>query len=110
MNSLYSHGQRQIGSLNADLDAMASATAPSASLQGSSALARNSGLSHGLTSILLHLLCLPRQIGQIAASIAALSRTIDDFESMAKKELISAKQEKALMCVPDSARSLIDAF
>lgn len=37
--------------------------------------------------------------GQIAASLAALSRTIEDYDSMAKKEMVSAKQEKALMCV-----------
>lgn len=39
MNSLYSHGQRQIGSLNADLETMAAAAAPSASLQGALRLA-----------------------------------------------------------------------
>ena len=33
--------------------------------------------------------------GQISASLASLSRTIDDYAEMAKKELVHAKQEKA---------------
>jgi Golgi SNAP receptor complex protein 2 len=37
--------------------------------------------------------------GQIAASLAALNRTVDDYDSMAKKEMIKAKQEKAFMRV-----------
>ncbi|THC92987.1 hypothetical protein EYZ11_007548 [Aspergillus tanneri] len=38
---------------------------------------------------------LPCFIGQIAASLASLSRTIDDYAALAKKELIPEKQEKA---------------
>lgn len=34
-------------------------------------------------------------LGQISASLAALNRTIDDYDSMAKREMIKAKQEKA---------------
>lgn len=33
--------------------------------------------------------------GQIAASLASLSRTVDDYSALSKKELIPAKQEKA---------------
>jgi len=33
--------------------------------------------------------------GQISASLTSLSRTIDEYAEMAKKELIPAKQEKA---------------
>lgn len=36
--------------------------------------------------------------GQISASLAAMQRTIDDYDSMAKRELIKVKQEKAQMC------------
>ncbi len=36
-------------------------------------------------------------IGQISASLAAMNRTVDDYDSMAKREMIKAKQEKALM-------------
>jgi hypothetical protein len=38
-------------------------------------------------------------LGQISASLAAMQRTIDDYDSMAKREMIKAKQEKALMLV-----------
>jgi hypothetical protein len=36
-------------------------------------------------------------LGQISASFAAMHRTIDDYDSMAKREIIKAKQEKAQM-------------
>lgn len=39
--------------------------------------------------------------GQISASLAAFNRTIDDYETMAKKEMIKAKQEKAFMYALD---------
>jgi hypothetical protein len=38
-------------------------------------------------------------LGQISASLAAMHRTVDDYDSMAKREIIKAKQEKAQMCV-----------
>ncbi|KAH8991907.1 golgi SNAP receptor complex member bos1 [Lactarius hatsudake] len=34
-------------------------------------------------------------LGQISASLAGMSRTIDDYDSMAQREIIKAKQEKA---------------
>ncbi|KAI9763344.1 MAG: protein transport protein bos1 [Geoglossum simile] len=37
----------------------------------------------------------PALQGQISASLTSLSRTIDDYNGMAKRELIPAKQEKA---------------
>jgi len=37
--------------------------------------------------------------GQISASLSGLNRTIDDYDSMAKREMIKAKQEKAVMSV-----------
>jgi hypothetical protein len=33
--------------------------------------------------------------GQISASLSAMQRTIDDYDSMAKREMIKLKQEKA---------------
>jgi golgi SNAP receptor complex member 2 len=36
-------------------------------------------------------------LGQISASLAAMARTIDDYDAMAKREMIKAKQEKAQM-------------
>jgi len=69
MNSLYTSGVRQTNSLQADIERLKSGD-HSASLSG-----------------------------QISASLAAMHRTIDDYDSMAKREMIKAKQEKALMRV-----------
>ncbi|KAI0040321.1 V-snare-domain-containing protein [Auriscalpium vulgare] len=65
MNSLYTLGVRQTSSIQADLER----------------------LRGGDTSASL--------LGQISASLAAMSRTIDDYDSMARREMIKAKQEKA---------------
>ncbi|KAF9529426.1 golgi SNAP receptor complex member bos1 [Crepidotus variabilis] len=65
MNSLYTSGVRQTNSLQADLERL-----------------KNGDNSSAL-------------LGQISASLAAMSRTIDDYDSMAKREMIKAKQEKA---------------
>ncbi|CAE6435953.1 unnamed protein product [Rhizoctonia solani] len=69
MNSLYTLGLKQTASINGDLDKLRSGDSSSA-VQG-----------------------------QISASLAAFNRTIDDYEIMAKKEIIKAKQEKAFMRV-----------
>ncbi|KAI0790785.1 V-snare-domain-containing protein [Abortiporus biennis] len=69
MNSLYTLGVRQTNSIQADLERM-----------------RNGDSSASL-------------IGQVSASLAAMSRTVDDYDSMAKREIIKAKQEKAMMRV-----------
>ncbi|KAI0061936.1 V-snare-domain-containing protein [Artomyces pyxidatus] len=65
MNSLYTLGVRQTSSIQADLER----------------------LRGGDTSASL--------LGQISASLAGMSRTIDDYDSMARREMIKAKQEKA---------------
>ncbi|KAH9976381.1 hypothetical protein BGW80DRAFT_1293359 [Lactifluus volemus] len=65
MNSLYTLGVRQSSSIQADLDR----------------------LRGGDTSASL--------LGQISASLAGMSRTIDDYDAMARREIIKAKQEKA---------------
>ncbi|KAF9049841.1 golgi SNAP receptor complex member bos1 [Panaeolus papilionaceus] len=69
MNSLYTSGVRQTNSLQADMEKLRSGD--------------NS----------------PALLGQISASLAAMHRTIDDYDSMAKREMIKAKQEKAQMRV-----------
>ncbi|EGO00002.1 hypothetical protein SERLA73DRAFT_180358 [Serpula lacrymans var. lacrymans S7.3] len=69
MNSLYTLGVRQTNSLHADLER----------------------LRNGDNSVSL--------LGQISASLAAMQRTVDDYDSMAKREIIKAKQEKAQMRV-----------
>jgi len=69
MNSLYTSGMRQTNSLQADLERL-----------------RNGDNS-------------PALLGQISASFSAMQRTIDDYDSMTRREIIKAKQEKAQMRV-----------
>ncbi|KAF8967840.1 golgi SNAP receptor complex member bos1 [Flammula alnicola] len=69
MNSLYTSGVRQTNSLQADMERL-----------------RNGDNS-------------PALLGQISASLSAMHRTIDDYDSMTKREIIKAKQEKAQMRV-----------
>ncbi|KAF4621312.1 hypothetical protein D9613_000771 [Agrocybe pediades] len=69
MNSLYTSGVRQTNSLQADIERL-----------------RNGDHS-------------PALLGQISASLSAMQRTIDDYDSMTKREIIKAKQEKAQMRV-----------
>ncbi|EKM54141.1 uncharacterized protein PHACADRAFT_145798 [Phanerochaete carnosa HHB-10118-sp] len=69
MNSLYTLGVRQTNSIQSDLERL-----------------RNGDSSAAL-------------LGQISASLAAMARTVDDYDSMAKREMIKAKQEKAMMRV-----------
>ncbi len=35
--------------------------------------------------------------GQISASLAALHRTVEDYDSVARREMLKARQEKAQM-------------
>jgi Golgi SNAP receptor complex protein 2 len=100
MNSLYTSGVRQTSSLQADLErlrngdhsaALLGATALSSSLLSATYL-----LAWLISPSLLGLLCFP---GQISASLAAMHRTIDDYDTMAKREIIKSKQEKAQMFV-----------
>ncbi|KAL9111802.1 MAG: hypothetical protein Q9227_003861 [Pyrenula ochraceoflavens] len=68
MNPLFNSAQRQSTSLRKDLDAFSSAPpTSSAALQG-----------------------------QISASLASLSRTVDDYASLSKAELNESKKEKAV--------------
>jgi hypothetical protein len=47
-------------------------------------------------------------VGQIAASLASLSRTIDDYSALSKRELIPEKQEKAFERVKNFRAELQD--
>ncbi|PFH50917.1 hypothetical protein AMATHDRAFT_75305 [Amanita thiersii Skay4041] len=69
MNSLYTSAVRQTNSIQSDLER----------------------LKNGDSS--------PSLLGQISASLAAMQRTVDDYDSMAKREMIKVKQEKAQMRV-----------
>lgn len=46
--------------------------------------------------------------GQIAASLSSLSRTIDDYSALSKKELIPEKQQKAFDRVKNFRTELAD--
>jgi len=71
MNSLYNSGVRQTSSIQNDLERLRSG-------------------DHSASLLAL---------GQISVSLSALQRTVDDYDAMAKREIIKAKQEKAQMRV-----------
>ncbi|KAG0293688.1 protein transport protein bos1 [Dissophora globulifera] len=66
MNSLYNHALKQVNALQRDLGKFQSGEDTSVALQG-----------------------------QIAATVNAFKRSIDDYDAMAKKEMIDVKREKA---------------
>jgi hypothetical protein len=70
MNSLYSLCRRQVTSLQTDLtelETIATTTGTTASLNG-----------------------------QITASLSALNRTIEDYDNMARREIVEVHKEKAM--------------
>ncbi|KEI40978.1 uncharacterized protein L969DRAFT_46206 [Mixia osmundae IAM 14324] len=77
MNSLYTLATRQTASISSDLSRWEAGM-----------------LSEGERKAL---------IGQVTASLAGLSRTVDDYENMSRRELVQEKQDKALLhvcCLP----------
>ncbi|KAJ7594421.1 golgi SNAP receptor complex member bos1 [Mycena floridula] len=92
MNSLYTSGVRQTNSIQTDLERLRNGE-NSASLLGALAVL------HIYASMLTAVASIISLLGQISASLAAMQRTIDDYDSMAKREIIKAKQEKAQMRV-----------
>ncbi|KAI5844972.1 hypothetical protein DFP73DRAFT_526448 [Morchella snyderi] len=48
----------------------------------------------------------PALQGQISASLASLARTIDDYDSMARREIVPAKQEKAFQRVKNFRKEM----
>lgn len=54
------------------------------------------------------MLILGRVAGQISASLASFSRTIDDYAALAKSELIPEKKEKAIEREKSFRASLLD--
>ncbi|KPV74552.1 uncharacterized protein RHOBADRAFT_37599 [Rhodotorula graminis WP1] len=77
MNSLYTLALRQSSALSADLKHLDSLADPASASSSSSKPPAS-----------LH--------GQVNASLAALERTVDDYDAMARREIIDAKREKAL--------------
>ncbi|KAJ3554210.1 hypothetical protein NM688_g3228 [Phlebia brevispora] len=85
MNSLYTLGVRQTNSIQADLERLRSGDTSAALL--------------GLHPLSGSLAFVRASVCMISASLAAMTRTVDDYDSMAKREIIKAKQEKAMMRV-----------
>lgn len=70
MNSLYNNALKQVNAIQADLDKYETSQDTSPAAQGA-----------------------------MTASFASLQRTIDDYDAMAKREIITVKQEKAVVRV-----------
>lgn len=88
---LFNSALKQSASVRKDLEAFAdSPTGASLALQGKPELETLLILCNILANISIWLL------GQISASLASFSRTIDDYDGMVKKELVPAKQEKGI--------------
>ncbi|KAA8909145.1 membrin [Sphaerosporella brunnea] len=81
MNSLFNSALKQSQSLKRDLEAFSNSPATAS----------------------------PALQGQISASLAALARTIDDYESTARRELIPAKKEKAEARVKSFRKELAES-
>jgi hypothetical protein len=75
VNALYTHALRQSTSLQADLTALEQAYTSANSFNTASLN------------------------GQINASFAAFDRTVDDYDAMARREIVEAKREKAVTYV-----------
>ncbi|KAJ5698016.1 synaptobrevin [Penicillium macrosclerotiorum] len=80
MNSLFNSALKQSSAIRRDLDLFAQSPATST----------------------------PALQGQVAASLASLSRTVDDYSALSKKELIPEKQEKAFERVKNFRTELAD--
>ena len=87
MNALYTHALRQTSSITSDLQVLEN------SLRGGSSNGE-AGSSHS-TSLQGNGVDTTSLNGQIVASLAALQRTVDDYENMARRELIEANKGKA---------------
>lgn len=88
MNSLYTSGVRQTNSLQADMERLRNGD-NSPALLGEPHLLLGFVQRDSTNQVFF--------IGQISASLSAMQRTIDDYDSMTKREIIKAKQEKGQM-------------
>src|SRR5438552_4049257 len=92
MNNSYKHALKQINSIREDLDKFDRGEDVSVGIQGrNKELFFNNLASQGSFSRLA--------VGQISAGFTALERTIDEYDSLSRREIILVKQEKALVYV-----------
>ena len=98
MQSLNALGNRQIASLNADLSRMDNGEGGPA-IQGE---LRDSSTISGrvidmayVTLLTMNWMLIHLFQGQITTTLSALSRLIDDYDSMARKEMVTVARDKA---------------
>ncbi|KAL7004820.1 protein transport protein bos1 [Cystobasidiomycetes sp. EMM_F5] len=94
MNALYTHALRQTQSITQDL-AVLESSVRAATNGGSDASPYDSRSASPARSLQGNGVDTAGLNGQIVASLAALQRTVDDYESMARKELVEANKVKA---------------
>ena len=93
MNALYTHALRQTQSITADLALLEGSILRSSEASGSNSSPYGYGnpspslQGNGVDTAGLN--------GQIVASLAALQRTVEDYEGMAKRELVESSKGKA---------------
>jgi Golgi SNAP receptor complex protein 2 len=96
MNALYTHALRQTQSITADLALLESSVARSSeSASGSAGSSSPYGYGNPSPSLQGNGVDTAGLNGQIVASLAALQRTVEDYEGMAKRELVEANKAKA---------------
>ena len=93
MNSLYNQALKQSNALRKDLDAFEERI--SSSTSSSSTAPTSPTFSSSATALQGNPVLTPLTSGQIQVGLTSLSRTVDDYDNMAKREIIAAKQEKA---------------
>ena len=92
MNALYAHALRQTQSITADLSLLETSLRPIiGNGEGTSYSAPTSMYGNAVDTTGLN--------GQIVASLAALQRTVDDYENMARRELVEANKGKTAKSV-----------
>jgi len=103
MNALYTHALRQTQSITSDLALLegslsrqADASTSSSSSSSPAKYGSNGGYSSRVSpSLQGNGVDTAGLNGQIVASLAALQRTVEDYEGMAKRELVEANKAKA---------------
>lgn len=100
MNALYTHALRQTQSITSDLALLENALAGSSTNTHTPYDTRSPSPSAMSPSLQGNGVDTAGLNGQIVASLAALQRTVDDYEGMARRELVEDKKGKAARWVP----------
>lgn len=95
MNALYTHALRQTQSITADLALLESSVSRTGESSGSTSGSSPYGYGNPSPSLQGNGVDTAGLNGQIVASLAALHRTVEDYEGMAKRELVEANKAKA---------------